>query len=130
MAIGLVIVVAACAARTAAAIDAIRFERELDPGAPGVAERAAQLTIPGALLSTAVAGSAFAVLAGSGLHAAQELGVMVAVGLVADLIVRAPALAALARWGTAPDRPPRRRRIGWPPWRTGPQTDPQTASPS
>ncbi len=129
IATALVIVGAIAAARMAAALDSTRFERELDPGAPGVAERAAQLTIPGALFSTVVCGAAFAVLAGAELHAAQELGVVVAAGLIVDLLLRAPVLAALARWGS-PVGPRGQRRIRWPRWRKRPQTDPPAASPS
>lgn len=84
--------------RSAAAIEASRFERELDQGAPGVAERAAGATLPAALMGTLVAGAGVAVLLGADLRAAQELGLGVALGLVVDLVlVRSPAIAALAR---------------------------------
>lgn len=122
VALGVVIVGAIASARAATALDAVRFERALDPGATGVAERAGGFTIPGALLSTLICGAAFGVLTGDGLHAAQELGVMVAAGLLLDLLLRAPVLAALARWGFAADR------LGWRPWRKRVET-PQPRTP-
>ena len=134
VAAGLLALCAISAARTAAALDMVRIERELDPGAPGVAERAGQLTLPAAAVATVLAGSAFAVLVGAGLEAAQELGAMFAAGLLVDLlVVRAPVLAALARWGAAPparERSRWRSRIRWRPrWRRH-QERAQTASPS
>ena len=134
VAAGLVALCAISAARTAVALDVVRIERDLDPGVPGVAERAAQLTLPAAAVATVLTGAAFAVLVGADLEAAQELGAMLAAGLLVDLlVVRAPVLAALARWGAPPrgrERPPWRSRIRWPSgWR--PHRKPaQTASPS
>jgi uncharacterized membrane protein YdfJ with MMPL/SSD domain len=105
------------AARTLAASETVHAERELDPGSAGVAERSAALTLPAALVGTIVAGAAGAVLVGADLGAAQELGLGIAVGLVADLfLARAPMLAALARWGGEPVGSG--AAIAWPPsWR-------------
>ncbi|MGI9020701.1 MAG: MMPL family transporter [Solirubrobacterales bacterium] len=132
VALALVVLAAVASARTAAMLDAVLFERDLDPGPPGVAERAAQLTIPGALVSTVVVGAAFAVMTGGELHAAHELGVMVAAGLLIDLlVVRPPALAALARWGAPTDRPRSGRwRLRWPRWPTRRRHQEPTASPT
>ena len=88
------------AARTAAAAEATGFERALDPGPPGVAERAATATALAALVGTLIAGAAGAVMLGADLRAAQELGLGLAAGLLADLLIaRAVSIAALARWG-------------------------------
>jgi uncharacterized membrane protein YdfJ with MMPL/SSD domain len=91
---------AVCAARTAAAVGAADFERALDPDVPGVAERAAGATAVAALLGTLIAGAAAGVILGADLRAAQELGLGLAVGLLADFLIARPAtLAAIARWG-------------------------------
>lgn len=131
---GLVAVTAIAAARGAAAIDAVRFERELDAGPPGVAERAAEIVMPAAALGTLLAGAAFGVLTGADLAAAEELGVLVAAGLLVDLVVvRGTCLAALARWsGPRHGREPGRRhlRIRWPRWRKPATEQGSTASPS
>lgn len=88
------------AARTLTAIEAVRAERTLDPGSGGVAERSAALTLPAALAGTLVIGSCAAVLVGADLRAAQELGLGIAAGVIADLVLaRVPMLAGLARWG-------------------------------
>jgi uncharacterized membrane protein YdfJ with MMPL/SSD domain len=88
------------AARTLAASEAVRSERELDPGRAGVAERSAALSLPAALVGTLVAGAGGAVLVGADLRAAQELGLGIAAGLLADAVLaRTPMVAALARWG-------------------------------
>ena len=88
------------AARTAAATEAVGFERALDPGPPGVAERAATATAVAAVLGTLIAGAAAGVMLGADLRAVQELGLGLAAGLLADLLIARPAsLAALARWG-------------------------------
>jgi uncharacterized membrane protein YdfJ with MMPL/SSD domain len=64
-----------------------------------------------------VAGAAGAVLVGADLRAAQELGLGLAVGLVADLVLaRAPMLAALARWGES-KWPHPLPAIAWRGWR-------------
>jgi hypothetical protein len=112
-----VVVTGMSVTRTVAAAESIRAERELDPGCTGVAERSAALTLPSALVGTVVLSAAAGVLLGADLRAAQELGLGVAVGLVADLLLaRAPMLAALARWGEA--RVGSRASIAWPPsWR-------------
>lgn len=132
--VGIAIVAAIAAARAASALDAVRSERELDPGPPGVAERAGELTVPAAALSTIVCGAAFAALERQDMAAAQELGVLVASGLVIDLLLRAPMLAALSRWGsrTAEGRSglPGRVRVGWPRWRRRAKTEAGTGSPS
>ena len=95
-----VVLAGIAATRMAAAADVIRAERELDPGEAGVAERSAALTLPAALVGTLVVGAAAGALVGADLRAAQELGLGVAIGLIADLVlVRSPILAALARWG-------------------------------
>jgi hypothetical protein len=88
------------AARTLTASEAVRAERALDPGSAGIAERAAALSLPSALAGTLVIGSCAAVLAGAELRAAQELGLGIAAGVIADLLLaRIPMLAGLARWG-------------------------------
>jgi uncharacterized membrane protein YdfJ with MMPL/SSD domain len=115
------------AGRSAVAVDNARVERELDPGAAGVAERAAGLTLPAVVAGTVVAGAAAAVLAGTDLLSAREFGLAVAVGLLLDLLlVRSPFVALAARLpdASAPNRP----RLGWPRWlrrrkgETGPQS--------
>jgi hypothetical protein len=105
------------AARTLTASETVRAERELDPGSAGVAERSAALSLPAAVVGTIVAGAAGAVLIGADLRAAQELGLGIAAGLIADLaLARAPMLAALARWGAEPVGSG--ASIAWPPsWR-------------
>jgi len=105
----------ACAGRCAVALDNARVERALDPGAPGVAERAAGLTLPAAVAGTIVAAAAGAVLIGTDLLSAREFGLAVAAGLVLDLLlVRSPFVAAAARLlaASGPGRP----RLGWPGW--------------
>jgi hypothetical protein len=105
------------AVRTLTASETVRAERDLDPGSAGVAERSAALTLPAALVGTVVAGAAGAVLVGADLRAAQELGLGLAVGLVADLVLaRAPMLAALARWGES-KWPHPLPAIAWRGWR-------------
>jgi hypothetical protein len=132
--VGISVIAAVSAARTAAALEAVRAERELDPGPPGVAERSAELTVPAALVGSVVSGAAFGVLAASELRAAQELGVLVAAGLVADLALRPAALAALARFGaptqTGVTARGRSLRLGWPRWRRAANPRPETDSPS
>ena len=118
---GVSALVAIGSARVAATLDASRSERELDPGAPGVAERAGGLTLPAALASTVVCGAALVATGTIALDAARALAVMGAGGLLLDLILmRSPALAAAARWqaagGVRGDRA-RRLRLGWPRWR-------------
>jgi hypothetical protein len=106
---------AIAAARTASALETVRAERELDPGPPGIAERAAGLTLPGALTATVVVGALAGVLAGADLYPARELGLAVAAGLLLDLVLLRPVvLAAAARWGAA--GPGERSRIRLPRW--------------
>lgn len=120
IAIAAAALVTIAAARSAGAMDAVSEERSLDPGPAGVPERAAAQALPGAIAATLIGAAAIGALAGSGIYAARELGLAVAAGLVADLLlVRAPALVALAHWGEGGQGRVLRRRLplGWRPWR-------------
>jgi hypothetical protein len=133
VAAGLAVIAAVAAARTANGLAAVASERELDPGAPGVAERAAELTMPAAILCTLVGAAAFGVLTSAELAAAHQLGVLLASGLLADLLLRPPAIAALARWGAPSEPAPSgasRRRLGWPAWRRSQKNPLTTDSPA
>jgi uncharacterized membrane protein YdfJ with MMPL/SSD domain len=87
------------AARSAAALAAIRAERRLGVAPAGAAEFAGAFTMP-AVTAATVAGAAMAgALVAPDLYVAKEFGFAVAVGLVLDLLlVRVALLAALARW--------------------------------
>jgi uncharacterized membrane protein YdfJ with MMPL/SSD domain len=87
------------AARSAAALAAIRAERHLGVARDGAAELAGAFTMP-AVTAATVAGAAMAgALVATDLYVAKEFGFAVAVGLVLDLLlVRVALLAALARW--------------------------------
>jgi uncharacterized membrane protein YdfJ with MMPL/SSD domain len=106
-----------CAGRSALALDNARVERALDPGAQGVAERAAGMTLPASVAGTLAAAAASAVLVGTDLLSAREFGLAVAAGLLLDLLlVRSAFVAAAARLlgASLPGRP--RPRLGWPGW--------------
>ncbi len=77
-----------------------RDARSSGVGATGAAELAAALTLPAVLASTTVILGCFGVLCAADLDAAREVGLGVSFGVVFDLlVVRAPLLAFLARWG-------------------------------
>jgi uncharacterized membrane protein YdfJ with MMPL/SSD domain len=87
------------AARTVAAINAVRDERWLGLGPDRAAETASGFTVPAALASTLIVATMTVVLTGSDLYPAREFGLAVAVGLILDLaLLRVPLVAALARW--------------------------------
>jgi uncharacterized membrane protein YdfJ with MMPL/SSD domain len=117
----------ACAGRSAIALDTARVERELDPGAQGVAERTAGMTLPAAVAGTLVAAAATAVLVGTDLLSAREFGLALAAGLVLDLLLVRSTFAAAAARLLAAKAPG--RRLGWPQWlkrRRGEPTVPQS----
>jgi hypothetical protein len=89
------------AARSAAALVAVRAERRLGVGPDGAAELAGGFTLPPVLAATIAAVALAGALLATDLYAAKEFGFAVAVGLLGDLVlVRVPLLAALARWGS------------------------------
>jgi uncharacterized membrane protein YdfJ with MMPL/SSD domain len=92
--------VAVSAIRGIAAVDAVREERLLGLDPVPSAETASALTVPAATTASLVAIAMAGVLVGSELAPAREFGLAVAAGLLLDLVLlRVPAIAALARWG-------------------------------
>ena len=99
------VAIAACAlvsistARLAAALLAARDERRLGLGSADVAEQAAALTLAPALAATLVGVLAAGAMLATDLYPARELGLALAAGLVADLVlVRVALLAFAGRW--------------------------------
>jgi hypothetical protein len=119
MATSLAAVAAISAARTVTAMEAVAFEREVDPRPRGVAGRAAARTLPSCVLASVIAGVGAAVLAGIELRAAHQFAAALAAGLLVDLVVIRPAtLAVLARLprvgeGPHPGAGRRLRLAGW-----------------
>jgi uncharacterized membrane protein YdfJ with MMPL/SSD domain len=54
--------------------------------------------MPAVAAASLVGAAACGVLAGADLYPAREFGLIVAAGLVLDLILRPPLIAVLARW--------------------------------
>jgi hypothetical protein len=76
---------------------AVRAESRLGAGAGGTAELAAGIVLPATAAASLAVGATTAVLAGADLYAAREFGLMVAFGLVVDLVLRPPLVAVLSR---------------------------------
>ena len=88
------------AARAAIVLDLARAQRRLGIDGAGAAELAGARSLPGAFAAGLAGACVGAALLGSDLDAPRELGVALAAGLVADLVlVRVPLLAVLARAG-------------------------------
>jgi len=88
------------AARAAIVLDLVRAQRRLGIDGAGAAELAGARTLPGAFAAGLAGACVGAALLGSDLDAPRELGVVLAAGLIADLLlVRLPLLAILARVG-------------------------------
>lgn len=121
VAAGAVAVVVIGTARTALACAVLRADLRLGiPPAPA-AYLAARTTLPGALAATIAATLAGGAMVAADLGPAQELGLILAVGLAADLLlVRVPVLAGAA-WLA---------RIPWRTWPAGRRRRKATASES
>lgn len=93
---------AVSAVRGIAAVQAVREERMLGLEPVPSAETASALTVPAAVSASLIGAAMAGVLAGVDLAPAGEFGLAIAAGLLLDLLLlRVPAVAALARWGVA-----------------------------
>lgn len=118
VAAGAVALVAVAATRTTLAGAALRSDLRLGIRPAPAAYLAARATLPVSLAATLAGVLAAGAMVAADLGPAQELGLILAVGLAADLLlVRVPVLAAAA-WLA---------RIRWPRWRAG-QRRARTAS--
>jgi RND superfamily putative drug exporter len=95
-------IAAVSAIRGITAVQAVREERLLGLEPVPSAETASSLTVPAAVSASLVGAAMAGVLAGADLAPANEFGLAIAAGLLIDLVLlRVPAIAALARWGVS-----------------------------